>query len=276
MQATRQIGTVDWSNEELRAAIPEFLALYEQRPIKDNQGGMRSPHLFATWFMLKKIQPTYVVESGIWKGQSTWLIEQTLPNAKVFSIDLNLPVREYISDKVQYFNKDFSAIDWSIIPDKSEALLFFDDHQNAFERIKKGEILGFRKYIFEDNYPSKYGDCYSLKKAFQHAGFTPSSPKKSTKQLIKSLIKPTSNQPKIIPPNTADSDYLERVLKVYYEFPPVFKTAETRWQDDWNDMDYPTVEPLYQEMESPYLNIFEEEAKSYNWICYAEVKEGIK
>lgn len=272
MKTTPQIGAVNWTSEEIKAAIPEFLTLYHQRPIKDNQGGMRAPHLLATWFMLKKLNPKYVIESGVWKGQSTWLIEQTLPDATIFSIDINLAVREYISDKVQYFNKDFFVIDWSIIPNKSETLLFFDDHQNALKRIKKGATLGFKHYLFEDNYPAKYGDCYSLKKAFQHAGFTPSPPKKTVKQLIKSLVKPTVAKAETIPANEEDSEYLRRVLEIYYEFPPVFKTPQTRWGDDWEDRNYPTVEPLYEEVESEQLRVFKEEAKSYNWICYAKLK----
>jgi len=33
--------------------------------------------------------------------------------------------------------------------------------------------------IFEDNYPEKVGDCYSLKKAFAGVGFSPEPPKPS-------------------------------------------------------------------------------------------------
>ena len=61
--------------------------------------------------MLKKKNPKNVIESGIWKGQGTWLIENTLPNATIFSIDIDLSIREYISEKVRYFEKDFNEID---------------------------------------------------------------------------------------------------------------------------------------------------------------------
>ncbi len=224
------------------------------KPIRDNQGGMKSPHMFATWFMLKKINPVNVIESGIWKGQSAWLIEKTLPNANIFSIDLNLNFREYISERVKYFDVDFNQINWSFIEDKENTLLFFDDHQNAFERIKNGKELGFKQFIFEDNYPKNQGDCYSLKKAFQHGGF--------------SSVQGTSN---LKVPNRQDAKYLKDNLEIYFEFPPVFKTKKTRWGDLWIDKDYPTPTPLFSEIEQDELKIFKQEATDYTWICYAKL-----
>ena len=72
-----------------------FDKIYENRPIKNNHGGMRFPHMFAMYYMLKKIKPDFVVESGIFKGQSTWLIEKTLPEAKILSIDIDLNQTRY-------------------------------------------------------------------------------------------------------------------------------------------------------------------------------------
>ena len=270
MQEIKQIGEVIWSEEEVRRSIPEFLKLYRKKVVVNNDGGMKSPHMFATWFMLKKINPKNVIESGIWKGQGTWLIENAVPNASIFSIDLNLSLREYISDKVNYFDKDFSDIDWSIIANKNDTVLFFDDHQNALQRIKKGKELGFKQYIFEDNYPVKRGDCYSLKKAFQHAGFLPETPKKNLKQIIKNIIKPIKTEE--ISPNSKDADYLKDILDVYYEFPPVFKKEKTRWGDHWNEEYYPTPKPLFTQTEHDYLKLFEDEAIFYTWMCYAKLK----
>lgn len=270
MQEIKQIGKVEWTYDEIRKSIPEFLELYKLKPITDNQGGMKSPHMFATWFMLKKINPKNVIESGIWKGQGTWLIENALPNANVFSIDLNLSIRKYVSDRVKYFNKDFNDIDWSIISDKDNTVLFFDDHQNALERIRKGKELGFKQYIFEDNYPVNHGDCYSLKKVFQHAGFKSNVQNKNMKQIIMNLIKPSKSE--YIPPNSSDSNYLKDILDIYYEFPPVFKKEKTRWGDNWDEKYYPTPEPLYDKTGHDYLKVFEEEAIFYTWICYANLK----
>ena len=70
-----------------------FEKLYEQRPIKNNIHGMRFQHMFATYFILKKLKPSFVIESGVFRGQSTWLIENTLPQANILSIDIDLSQR---------------------------------------------------------------------------------------------------------------------------------------------------------------------------------------
>jgi len=267
-----KIGNVEWTREEIKEAIPEFLQLYHSKPIKDNVLGMRSPHMFATWFLLKKLNPTTVIESGIWKGQGTWLIEKTLPNAKIYSIDIELKKREYISNKVSYFENDFSLLDWSIVTDKENTVVFFDDHQNAFSRIEQAKKVGFKKLIFEDNYPYQVGDCYSLKKIFQHAGFKPviTNKGKGLRRRIREFFNPLP-PPITILPNQEDAFYLQQNLSTYYEFPPVFKSQKTRWKDDWNE-EYPTSLPLYETKEQNYLSVFEEEAMQYTWICLAILK----
>ncbi|MCC6463075.1 MAG: hypothetical protein IT260_21575 [Saprospiraceae bacterium] len=235
---------------------------------------MQIPHLFATWFMLQQLQPAYVIESGIWKGQGSWLIEKTLPEATVFSIDIDLSKREYISPKVHYFQLDFSKIDWSIIPDKENAVLFFDDHQNALERLKQGINLGFRKFIFEDNYPKGKGDCYSLKKAFQHAGHKTPLLSKGWRAALAQIWSP-GQRARAIAPNRQDADFLHSVLDLYYEFPPVFKNQKTRWGEAWTDDLYPTPAPLFTTLEHDFLKPFETQAMQYTWICYCVVKENL-
>ena len=93
------IGNVTWNNEDILNELDKFLELYKKRPIENNAGGMTSPHCFATYFLLKNKNLPNIVESGIWRGQSTWLIEMTCPNSSLVSIDPNLNYRKYISWK---------------------------------------------------------------------------------------------------------------------------------------------------------------------------------
>lgn len=80
--------------------------------------------------MLSRLSPDLIVESGVWKGQGTWLIEQACPQADLICIDLNLSRVEYKSKRAEYFDVDFDLIDFSG-RDKTNAICFFDDHQNA-------------------------------------------------------------------------------------------------------------------------------------------------
>ena len=112
----------DWKNEELLNELKTFKKIYDSRPIKENTGGMLFPHMFAVYFILKKIKPSFIIESGVYKGQSTWLIENTLPESKILSIDIDLSKRQYFSKKAEYSNLDFKHHDFSNIP--SDTLVF--------------------------------------------------------------------------------------------------------------------------------------------------------
>jgi hypothetical protein len=244
---------------------------YNSKPIIDNQGGMKAPHMFATWFMLKQLQPETIIESGVWKGQSTWLLEKTLPNAQLHCIDVKLSHRQFISDKANYYQQDFSTVDWSEIRNPDNVLMFFDDHQNAFDRVKQARVFGFKQFIFEDNYPAIQGDCYSLKKAFMHAGFTPEKRKPDTfRAWAANILKP--QKIKEVVPNSEDSDYLQSNLDVYYEFPPVYKSEKTRWNDNWDETHYPTPEALLNQNSETQYSLFLDECIYYTWICYAKLK----
>jgi hypothetical protein len=223
-----------------------------------------------------------IVESGIWKGQSTWLLEQACPTANLVSIDLNLANRQYISDRAIYSDRDLSEQDWSGVTDRS--LVFFDDHQNAYKRLQQCKWFGFRHVIFDDNYPATQGDCYSLKKVMANVGFEATGAKRQiTKSSAFSTVlhksakligaKPISQYEAVsISPNNIDSKMMRKHLDVYYEFPPLFKTKQTRWGDEWNEATYPTPEPLLDRSLTAFHNVFLDEAMHYTWVCYAQLK----
>ena len=280
----------NWSHQSILEELKSFKNIYESRPIKNNHGGMRFPHMFATYYMLKKIKPDFVVESGIFKGQSTWLIEKTLPEAKILSIDIDLNQREYVSKSknVTYSSKDFINHDYSNIPNNS--LVFFDDHQNALERLFATYSFGFKNVIFEDNYPASQGDCYSLKKIYSSSGISYKDINlkkffKGTYLLLEHYFKKIINQNYSkelfkhnfylddVLPNKNHFTMINRIINRYYEFPPIFKTQTTRWGDEWNDINYPTEAPILNLSERYNYETAFNEAKAYNWICYIELNQ---
>jgi len=234
--------------------------------------------MFAVWFMARKLSPDMIVESGIWKGQSTWLLEKACPEAQLVSIDLNLDYREYVSPRAIYSRTDFSRNDWSHVTEKS--LVLFDDHQNAYNRLLQCKWFGFKHVIFDDNYPASHGDCYSLKKAFAQSGFQPERfhqkgtiynvLRKVARRLGKNSIDlQMQHENDSVEPNDIDSKMLHTNLDIYYEFPPILKINTTRWGDNWDSVSYPTPEPLLLKSTQ---RIFLDEAMYYTWICYARLK----
>lgn len=241
-----------WDFKDVVSLMEEFLSIYDKRPIKNNQGGMTSTHLFWTWYVLRKINPANIIESGVFKGQGTWMISQACPDAKIFSIDPVLSRRVYIDDKVDYYTEDFNFIDWEGL-DKENTLCFFDDHQNAYSRLQQMKWMGFKKAMFEDNYPVSRGDCYSCKKVLSECGLVIDGEQK-------------------IEPNSVHAKYFRNNIKTYTTLPPLFKNEMTRWGDEWDDVHYPTPVPIFSDADIEKYKIVKEEAFGYTWICYVELK----
>ena len=166
----KKINLMKFNKKEIALEIRNFLKIYKYRPIKNNKNGMKINHMFAFYFLLKKLKPKYVIESGVFRGQGTWLIEKTLPNTKIFSIDIDLSFRKYISKKVKYLDQDFKYFNHKIEPEKT--LAFFDDHVCHLERIMQCKFFNIKQIIFEDNYNIDEGDFNSLKYILKRKNFT--------------------------------------------------------------------------------------------------------
>ena len=235
------IGKLLWSSEEMISHLEEFSELYKSRPIKDNQGGQLSAQLFYSWFVAKKLQPKFIIESGVWKGQGTWAFENASPNSKIICLD-PYPIynQGYTSKSATYIHNDFFNINWEGI-DKENTLCFFDDHQNALQRLIACKNLGFKKIMFEDNYPPGQGDCFSLKKLFEE-----------NNQEVQDAAK------QVIP-----------FIKIYQEMPPIFDLTINRWNLPWNT--YRSNEALLKNPSNNFEKMYKDEMYQYTWINYVEI-----
>ena len=156
--------TSDWQAERaaLMAELDEFANQIERRPFQNFQG-LQGVSAFALYWFLKQVSPAVVFEVGVWKGFSTWLIEQAVPRAQVFCFDPMfllehlLDARQvgetYRSPRAEYSYQDFSCADVaSLVGSRGDsALAFFDDHQNKMARLRQCKAAGIRHIIFDDN-----------------------------------------------------------------------------------------------------------------------------
>ena len=156
----------DWEKQRplLLRELREFARVMKRRPFQNDQG-LRGVSAFALYWFIKQVKPTIVFEVGVWKGFSTWLIEQAAPDAKVMCFDPmflleHLLQRDklgtiYRSGRATYSHQDFSCVNISELIDSSaRPLVFFDDHQNKFPRLLQAKQFGIRDIIFDDNSPS--------------------------------------------------------------------------------------------------------------------------
>ncbi|KAL6966089.1 hypothetical protein U1Q18_044109 [Sarracenia purpurea var. burkii] len=171
--------TVEWTSKDLLKGLEEFVPIYETRPIKNNMYGMGFDHSFGLWFIARWLKPDLMIESGAFKGHSTWVLRQAMPDKHIVSISPRHPEKylkkgpAYVDENCTYFAGkdfvDFGSLDWGRvmkkhgIKDFSRVLVFFDDHQNELKRLKQALKAGFRHLVFEDNYDTGTGDHYSLR-----------------------------------------------------------------------------------------------------------------
>ncbi|KAJ3695695.1 hypothetical protein LUZ60_001072 [Juncus effusus] len=176
---TKQGKTVPWTQTDLLTALEQFIPIYSTRPIKNNMYGMGFDHSFGLWFITRFLNPNLVIESGAFKGHSTWVLRQAVPNARIISLSPRHPEKylkkgpAYVDRNCTYFAGkdfvDFGSVEWKKVlkkhgvEDLSRVLVFFDDHQNELKRLKQALKAGFRHLIFEDNYDTGTGDHYSLR-----------------------------------------------------------------------------------------------------------------
>ncbi|GER52686.1 hypothetical protein STAS_30143 [Striga asiatica] len=171
--------TVEWTSKDLLRGLEEFVPIYETRPIQNNMYGMGFDHSFGLWFITRWLKPELMIESGAFKGHSTWVLRQAMPDTPIISLSPRHPEKylkkgpAYVDGNCTYFAGkdfvDFGSIDWERvmrkhgIKDNSRVLVFFDDHQNELKRLKQALKAGFQHLVFEDNYDTGTGDHYSFR-----------------------------------------------------------------------------------------------------------------
>lgn len=251
------------NRQEMIKSLDEFIDIYRQRPIIDNSGGMGSVHMFYTWYVCKSLQPSSIIESGIWKGQSSWLFRRTCPDAKIISIDPHLEYREYICPTIYYTPVDFAYLDWNSFVDVKETLCFFDDHYGV-DRLKQAHDFGFKHILYEDNYHDGrgnvfhpiYGDIANQEPL--HLGTRSYSPK-----AVRRL-------------KTKDFNWTLENIQTYWEFPPIYSIVDSprgyKWakvsREQYLEM---TESPLLTEYKSKYQIYYDD--YDYTWIAYIKLKD---
>jgi hypothetical protein len=241
------------SDSQLVESIRSFEDVYKLRPITDNSGGMDFDHSWATWHLLRMLQPKLIIESGVWKGHSTWLIEKACPGSSIICFEPNQSRIEYKSENAEYFSHDFSQHDWKNY-DTNSGLCFFDDHQNSYIRLMQMKWFGFSKVIFEDNPEPGDGDFYSishilagagapsLQMNYAYRGGLISQARRLVKEAILKRIR--HNQNLLVIPNESDKSNLMRNATKIIQMPSV----QASWDSKNEVKSYRNNKLVYLEM----------------------------
>tara|TARA_B100001057_G_scaffold490603_1_gene579203 strand:- start:1376 stop:2221 length:846 start_codon:yes stop_codon:yes gene_type:complete len=269
-----------WSTKKIVHDLKNFISIYENRPIKNNKGGMLFSHMFYFYNILNNLKPDLVVESGIYKGQSTWLIETVLPNSKIVSIDINLKQREYISEKAFYSSDDFKFQDFKDIPENS--LVFFDDHVNHVDRINDANFFGFKNIILEDNYIGSKSDFQTIKQIYNNYFFNHNPGFLSliktfflfSEISLKKIVSKKYNAKKdldIISKRIRDGysknttfENIDKLIETYFEFPPLYQYN--------HDFDKTLIkEPIFEKIPDNIIKYIHQ-SNDFNFFTFIKLK----
>jgi len=172
-------GSPFWNPAQFMTELHGFAQVYSRRPITVNTFGLNTNHAFSLWFTIRSLKPWHIIESGVWCGQTTWLLREAAgPGAWIYSIDPRPEAmftysmkRDDPSSHGHYFTgehfKDFGEVAWdSIIPrhERERTLVVLDDHQSCLKRAREMLAHGFTHMWYDDNYNCNYGygDTYSF------------------------------------------------------------------------------------------------------------------
>jgi hypothetical protein len=126
---------IEFEKTKLLNSIQHYEEIFRNSKISDLNGGMGFNNGLFFYVIISHFQPKKILESGVWRGYSTFLIDEATPNeSKIFCFDINLSKREFLSKKASYFESDLtfvSEVDFSKID-----FALFDDHVSIYDRLK--------------------------------------------------------------------------------------------------------------------------------------------
>lgn len=243
-------GRQHWSKEQLLEAVPEFLEVYGRRPHKVNIAGMNINHAFALWFTIKQVKPKYLIENGVWRGQSTYIMREAAgPDAFLYSIDPCGPLddgyRRGLRDSGNGYGtyedpnprsqrfmgldfRDFGEINWKrYVPEDEleKVFVMFDDHVDHSARLRQMKAIGFKHAWFDDNSNWQMKDCYSMNQicsdipdvagALEHYTFVLSFRANACPDYNQISYNMTRSE------HLANLDWVRRNVEIYFEIPPL-------------------------------------------------------
>ena len=138
---------------DIESYIDEFEDVFIKSPIKEQGSGFGYNEGVFFYTILKIINPTVVIESGVMKGFTTYLIDTaTNQNCRIYCYDINLENNLYNSKKATYINTDITKNVPSMHNEKVVAL--WDDHTSQIDRLKFSLMHNIEYNFFDDDLSS--------------------------------------------------------------------------------------------------------------------------
>ena len=141
---------IDFEKSKINLYLDEFEQVFAKSPVKEHESGFGYNESVMLYTLLKIINPEIVIESGVMKGFTTYLIDSaTNRNCKIFSYDINFENKIYNSKKAKYINSDITH-NLPSIKNKSTVALW-DDHTSQLDRLIFSQKHKIKYNFFDDD-----------------------------------------------------------------------------------------------------------------------------
>jgi hypothetical protein len=139
-----------YANNDYLKIFDEYKKIFRKSKIKNLEGGIGFNNGLFVFTFNKLLNTEYFVESGSYRGFSSYLIGSRLNKKQKFiSFDINLSNLEWVSKKIKYFEQDIEEsnikINWK------DCIIFYDDHCSHYERLLFSVKNNVRYLIFDDD-----------------------------------------------------------------------------------------------------------------------------
>jgi len=143
---------------ELTSHVAKFRNVFLTSPYKNNNGGANFTTALNLFLIARCLSPELIVECGVFKGASSYILKAACPNAQVIAFDPNLADLTYRTPEVTYHEHDWMGTNISLKP-TAIGLCYFDDHQDQATRVTQAHQRGFRNLIMDDSWPLETPGC---------------------------------------------------------------------------------------------------------------------
>ena len=143
-------SNIKYNKSKVLKYINEFDYVFSKSPVKEHESGFGYNEGVFFFTILKIINPELVIESGVMKGFTTYLIDAaTNDYCKIFCYDINFDNKIFNSPKARYINSDISEEVPTIKNLKTVAL--WDDHTSQLDRLKFSQKHKIEYNFFDDD-----------------------------------------------------------------------------------------------------------------------------
>ncbi len=137
---------------DVESRVLAFYRAYLDSPFREKGGGSRFNNLLWIHLIVGDLRPSFIVDSGTYRGASAWAMGTAAPDTEVFSFDIDLSRLARRLPNVRYFEHDWTEFDFAG-RDSGRALCMFDDHLDQARRLLEARDRGMPYLIFDDDFP---------------------------------------------------------------------------------------------------------------------------